>query len=261
MIAREIWLLAGTAAGLGLVHTVIGPDHYLPFIVIGRARNWTLRKTLLVSFFAGLGHILSSVVLGFVGVALGIAVARLEGVESARGAIAACLLIGFGLAYFIWGLRRAWRGKPHTHPHLHDHEEDHVHPHGPDLGPHDPAHVHVHQHAHTHTHELAEHAHLHGEVPRKANITPWVLFTIFVFGPCEPLIPLVMYPAARHSAAGVVLVAGAFGLVTIATMLAIIAAVSFGASFVKLGKLERYSHALAGLMIFVSGLVVQFLGL
>ena len=261
MITREIWLLAGTAAGLGLVHTVIGPDHYLPFIVIGRARNWTLRKTLLVSFFAGLGHILSSVVLGFVGVALGIAVARLEGVESARGAIAACLLIGFGLAYFIWGLRRAWRGKPHTHPHLHDHEEDHVHPHGPDLGPHDPAHVHVHQHAHTHTHELAEHAHLHGEVPRKANITPWVLFTIFVFGPCEPLIPLVMYPAARHSAAGVVLVAGAFGLVTIATMLAIIAAVSFGASFVKLGKLERYSHALAGLMIFVSGLVVQFLGL
>jgi len=261
MIAREIWLLAGTAAGLGLVHTVIGPDHYLPFIVIGRARNWTLRKTLLVSFFAGLGHILSSVVLGFVGVALGIAVARLEGVESARGAIAAWLLIGFGLAYFIWGLRRAWRGKPHTHPHLHDHEEDHVHPHGPDLGPHDPAHVHVHQHAHTHTHELAEHAHLHGEVPRKANITPWVLFTIFVFGPCEPLIPLVMYPAARHSTAGVVLVAGAFGLVTIATMLAIIAAVSFGASFVKLGKLERYSHALAGLMIFVSGLVVQFLGL
>jgi len=261
MITREIWLLAGTAAGLGLVHTVIGPDHYLPFIVIGRARNWTLRKTLLVSFFAGLGHILSSVVLGFVGVALGIAVARLEGVESARGAIAACLLIGFGLAYFIWGLRRAWRGKPHTHPHLHDHEEDHVHPHGPDLGPHDPAHVHVHQHAHTHTHELAEHAHLHGEVPRKANITPWVLFTIFVFGPCEPLIPLVMYPAARHSTAGVVLVAGAFGLVTIATMLAIIAAVSFGASFVKLGKLERYSHALAGLMIFVSGLVVQFLGL
>ncbi len=261
MITREIWLLAGTAAGLGLVHTVIGPDHYLPFIVIGRARNWTLRKTLLVSFFAGLGHILSSVVLGFVGVALGIAVARLEGVESARGAIAAWLLIGFGLAYFIWGLRRAWRGKPHTHPHLHDHEEDHVHPHGPDLGPHDPAHVHVHQHAHTHTHELAEHAHLHGEVPRKANITPWVLFTIFVFGPCEPLIPLVMYPAARHSTAGVVLVAGAFGLVTIATMLAIIAAVSFGASFVKLGKLERYSHALAGLMIFVSGLVVQFLGL
>jgi len=44
-------------------------------------------------------------------------------------------------------------------------------------------------------------------------------------------------------------------------MLVIIAAASFGASFVRLGKLERYSHALAGLMILVSGLAAQFLGL
>jgi nickel/cobalt exporter len=249
MIDREIWILAGTAASLGLIHTVIGPDHYLPFIVIGRARHWTLRKTLFVSFLAGLGHILSSVVLGFLGIALGIAVARLEGVESARGEIAAWLLIGFGLAYFVWGMRRAWKGKPHRHAHLHEHAEV------ADCAP-DPDGV----HEHVHSHEKAEHAHLHGE-EKKANITPWVLFTIFVFGPCEPLIPLVMYPAARHSTAGVALVAGAFGLVTIATMLVIITAASWGARFVRLGKLERYSHALAGLMIFVSGLAVQFLGL
>lgn len=249
MIEREIWVLAGTAASLGLIHTIIGPDHYLPFIVISRARNWTLRKTLFVSFLAGLGHILSSVVLGFVGIALGIAVARLEGVESARGEIAAWLLIGFGMAYFLWGIRRAWKGKPHTHAHLHEHAEAADHTHGPDAA-----------HEHVHSHEKAEHAHPHGE-SSKVNITPWVLFTIFVFGPCEPLIPLVMYPAARHSTAGVVLVAAAFGLVTIATMLVIITAASWGARFVRLGKLERYSHALAGLMIFVSGLAVQFLGL
>jgi ABC-type nickel/cobalt efflux system permease component RcnA len=261
MIEREIWMLAGTAATLGLVHTVIGPDHYLPFIVISRARNWTLRKTLGVAFLAGLGHILSSVILGFVGIALGIAVSKLEGVESTRGALAAWLLIGFGFAYFLWGMRRAWRGKAHLHPHLHDHEDAQVHPHGPDQGAHDPAHEHLHEHAHPHTHELAEHAHPHGEAPKKANLTPWILFTIFVFGPCEPLIPLIMYPAARHSTAGVALVAAAFGLVTILTMLVIIAAASFGASFIRLGKLERYSHALAGLMIFVSGLAVQFLGL
>jgi ABC-type nickel/cobalt efflux system permease component RcnA len=261
MIDREIWMLAGTAATLGLVHTVIGPDHYLPFIVIGRARSWTLRKTLFVSFLAGLGHILSSVVLGFVGIALGIAVARLEGVESTRGELAAWLLIGFGFAYFLWGMRRAWRGKAHTHAHLHGrlHDGDlaHGHPHGPDAG-HDHDHDHVHEHPHTHV--LAEHAHPHGE-GAKVNLTPWILFTIFVFGPCEPLIPLIMYPAARHSTAGVALVAAAFGLATIATMLVIIAAASFGASFIHLGKLERYSHALAGLMIFVSGLAVQFLGL
>jgi ABC-type nickel/cobalt efflux system permease component RcnA len=261
MIDRGIWMLVGTAASLGLIHTLIGPDHYLPFIVIGRARNWTLRKTLLVASLAGLGHILSSVVLGFVGIAFGIAVSKLEGVESARGTLAAWLLIGFGFAYFAWGMRRAWRGKAHAHSHLHDHVDAEVRPHRPDQGPHGPDHEHVHRHDHAHTHELAEHAHPHGETQQKPNVTPWILFTIFIFGPCEPLIPLIMYPAARHSVAGVALVAAAFGLVTIATMLLIIAAASLGASFVRLGRLERYSHALAGLMIFISGLAVQFLGL
>src|SRR5512136_361411 len=147
MISKEILVLMGTAASIGFVHTVIGPDHYLPFIVIGRARNWTLRKTLVVSFFAGLGHILSSVVLGFVGIALGIAVAKLEGVESVRGEIAAWLLIGFGFAYFIWGMRRAWKNKPHTHVHIHgiidepgnDASQDSSHT--PDA---------IHEHVHTH---------------------------------------------------------------------------------------------------------------
>jgi nickel/cobalt exporter len=171
MIDRDIWVLAGTAASLGLVHTVVGPDHYLPFIVISRARHWTLRKTLVVSFLAGLGHILSSVVLGFLGIALGIAVSKLEGVESARGALAAWLLIGFGLAYFVWGMRRAWKDKPHTHAHLHGPAGEPVHSHGPGA-----------VHEHVHSHERAEHAHPHGE-EKKVNITPWVLFTIFVFGP------------------------------------------------------------------------------
>jgi nickel/cobalt exporter len=239
MLNREIWLLAGTAASIGFIHTVIGPDHYLPFIVISRARQWTLRKTLFVSFLAGLGHILSSVVLGFLGIAMGIAVARLEGVESARGRIAAWLLVGFGLAYFLWGLRRAWKNKPHAHAHFH---------------------LAGGTHQHSHTHSDADHIHLH-EGGKKPSITPWVLFAIFVFGPCEPLIPLVMYPAARHSTPGVVLVAATFGIITVLTMLTIITAASWGVSFVRLGRLERYSHALAGLMIFVSGLGVQFLGL
>jgi nickel/cobalt exporter len=239
MIPREIWILAGTAASIGFIHTVVGPDHYLPFIVISRARRWSLRKTLFVSFLAGLGHILSSVVLGFLGIALGIAAARLAGVESVRGGLAAWLLIGFGLAYFVWGLLRAWKRKSHDHSHFHLHGQSHEH---------------------VHTHEEPEHAHIHGD-EGKVNLTPWVLFTIFVFGPCEPLIPLVMYPAARHSAAGVALVAAAFGAVTIATMLAIIAVSAWGISFVRLGRLERYAHALAGLVIFVSGLGIRFLGL
>ena len=234
----DIWVLAGTAASLGFIHTVIGPDHYLPFIVMSRARGWSLPKTLFISFLCGLGHVLSSVVLGFLGIGLGIALTKLEGVESVRGSLAAWLLIGFGLAYFVWGLRRALKSRPHAH--AHEHAEG---------GEHDHSHTHVSGHCHVHA------------AKAKANITPWVLFTIFIFGPCEPLIPLVMFPAARHSLSGVVLVTAAFGLATIATMLAIISLSSWGMSFVRLGRLERYSHALAGAMIFVSGLAVQFLGL
>jgi nickel/cobalt transporter (NicO) family protein len=248
-MSGDIWVLAGTAASLGLIHTIIGPDHYLPFIVMARARRWPLPKTLFISFLCGLGHVLSSVILGFLGIGLGIAVNRLEGVESFRGSLAAWLLIGFGLAYFIWGMHRAWKNRPHAHPHLH----------GVECAPASDAQSAV-AHEHVHTHRGVEHIHVHDE-GRKANITPWILFTIFVFGPCEPLIPLVMFPAFRHSTSGVILVTAAFGLTTIATMLTIISLSSWGMSFVRLGRLERYSHALAGAMIFVSGIAVQFLGL
>ncbi len=237
MFEGQILVIAGTAATLGFIHTVLGPDHYLPFIVMSRARKWPLSKTLFISFLCGLGHVLSSVILGFVGIALGVAVFKLENIESFRGGVAAWLLISFGFAYFIWGLWRAIKNRPHKHIHFHADGEKHEH-------------KHVHKADHTHVHE-----------EKKKNITPWILFTIFVFGPCEPLIPLVMYPAAKHNTGGVVLVALAFGLTTIVTMLTIIAVMSWGASFVRLGKLERYTHAIAGAMIFISGLSVQFLGL
>jgi len=234
----SLLVIAGTAASLGFIHTLIGPDHYLPFIFMSRARRWPLPKTLLIAFLCGLGHVLSSILLGLAGVALGVAVFKLERIESFRGGIAAWLLVAFGLVYFLWGLRRALRRRPHTHPHLHPDGREHEHGHG-----HEDGHAHVHSRS------------------GKANITPWVLFTVFVFGPCEPLIPLVMYPAAKHNLAGVLLVSVTFGAATILTMLTVIAAASWGVSFVRLGKLERYVHALAGAMIFLSGLSVQVLGL
>jgi nickel/cobalt exporter len=236
---NELLVLAGTAATIGFVHTLLGPDHYLPFIVIGRARRWALPKTLFISFLCGLGHVLSSVIIGFVGIALGIAIFRIQGIESFRGSLAAWLLIGFGLAYFVWGLRRGIKNKPHSHLHLHT---DNV------------------EHEHSHDHKRADHSHIHVE-KTKSTLTPWILFTIFVFGPCEPLIPLLMYPAANHNMGGVVFVTLAFGVTTILTMLVVIAAASWGVRFIRLGFLERYVHAIAGAMIFISGISVQFLGL
>ncbi len=229
-------ILCGTAASIGLLHTLFGPDHYLPFIVMSRARRWSMSRTALITLACGVGHVLSSVVLGIVGVTFGIAVTSLEMFEGARGSVAAWLLIGFGGAYAVWGIHRAIRGHSHSHRHLHD----------------------TGAHSHEHTH-VAQHAHAHTEGRR--NLTPWLLFTIFVFGPCEPLIPILMYPAAKSSIAGMILVTAVFAVVTIGTMFSIVMLSAWGVSFAPLGRLERFTHALAGAAICLSGLAIQFLGL
>ena len=237
-MTQELWLLVITAASVGFFHTLFGPDHYLPFIVIAKARKWSLAKTFWLTCACGIGHVGSSVLLGIIGIALGLAVMRLEVVESFRGNIAAWALIAFGFIYFLWGLRRAFRKKPHEHIHAHQDGTTHTH---------------------THTHKK-DHVHVH-EKTDAVNITPWILFTIFVLGPCEPLIPLLMYPAARSSILGLALVTAVFGIVTISTMLAIVLISSFGIAFVPMKKLEQFSHALAGATICLCGIAIQFLGL
>jgi nickel/cobalt exporter len=238
VLSNELTILAVTAASLGFIHTVIGPDHYLPFIVMARARRWSQTKTGWITFLCGLGHIGSSVILGLIGIALGLAVSQVKGFESVRGRIAAWAMIAFGLVYFVWGLRKAYKNRPHSHLHIHG-----------DGG------LHVHEHAHQESH-----AHVH-EQEGKANVTPWVLFTIFVFGPCEPLIPILMYPAAQKSTSGMLLVTAVFGVATIATMMSIVLVSSFGVRLLPMSKLERYSHAIAGATIMLCGVSIQFLGL
>ena len=236
-MTNELLILIATGASLGFIHTLFGPDHYLPFIVMARTKRWSMLKTALVTFFCGIGHVASSVFLGFVGISFGLALDNLIAFESFRGGLAAWSLIAFGLLYFIWGLRRAAKSKSHTHFHGHANGLSH-------------------KHIHTHA---EDHVHLHSD--GDGNVTPWILFTIFVLGPCEPLIPILMYPAAKSSLAGVVWVSLVFGAVTVFTMCAIVLAAAFGASFIRLGKFERYSHSMAGATICISGLAISFLGL
>ena len=100
-----------TAASIGFFHTLLGPDHYLPFIVISKARKWSLWKTNLITFICGIGHVASSVIIGFIGIFLGVAVNKLTPIEASRGSVAAWLMIAFGLVYFIWGMRKAYKKK------------------------------------------------------------------------------------------------------------------------------------------------------
>ena len=76
----------------------------------------------------------------------------------------------------------------------------------------------------------------------------------------EPLIPLLMVPAADHGWANVALISGIFGVVTIATMLGVVFAGLSGLSFVSLKSAERFAHALAGAVVAMCGGATVFLG-
>ena len=227
----ELTILTFNAMAVAFIHTVIGPDHYLPFIVMSKARNWSLAKTTWITLACGIGHVASSVVLGLAGYAVGASLRRLEWIESFRGELAAWALIIFGALYAAWGLWQMKRKGPdgHTHDHL------------------------LHLHSHSHIHDPKTGAEI--------SLTPWILFAIFVFGPCEPLIPLFIYPAATNGWAGAWLVSIAFAVVTIGSMLALVLAGRYGLNWLPVGRLARYNHVLAGSTIAIAGCTIQFLGL
>lgn len=207
-----------TAAMVGTIHTLMGPDHYVPFVAMAKAGRWTTSKTLLITVLCGLGHVIGSIALGAIGITFGWAIEPLEAVEGTRGSIAGWLLIGFGLAYLVWGLRKLWRKN-----------------------------------------ERVQSARVDGKPGmQKSSMIPWILFTIFVLGPCEPLIPLLMFPAAQHSVYGIAMVAAVFSICTIATMTTVVMLMHRGLSWVSLPWLERNTQVLSGAAICACGLAVQF---
>jgi len=224
-------VLLGTAASIGLVHTLLGVDHSLPFVALGRAQGWSLKRTLAVTFGCGLAHVLSSVLIGAIGIGLGFAVDDLVGIESARGDLVAWALIAFGLTYAAWAAVKHIRGKRHQHAHVH-------------------ADGNVHDHDHDHR---REHLHAHNAGVKKATF--WTLFLIFAFGPCEALIPVLMAPAWAQDWTLVVGVISLFGAVTIATMVGTVAAVWRGLDMARLKRwgVEAWAEPLAGVVVAASG--------
>ena len=210
-------VLLGTTATLAIVHTLLGIDHSLPFVALGRARGWSLRRTLLVTATCGGGHVLSSVVIGAVGVGLGVATDALLWLESARGELAAALLIGFGLAYAAWAVWRRLRANDHPAP--------------------------------------------HARTVAAARTTPWALFIVFVLGPCEPLIPLMVVPGMARDWFTLAAVIAVFGGLTVAVMLATVTAGHRGIELLGSRRSGRHADVAAGLVVAASGAAVLFLGL
>jgi nickel/cobalt exporter len=104
--------LALAAATIGALHA-LAPDHWAPFAAVARARGWSAARTAKVTVLCGVGHVTGSVALALLALTLGVELfTRLGG---RLEALAGVMLIGFGLAYAVWGLRRATRGRLHSH--------------------------------------------------------------------------------------------------------------------------------------------------
>ena len=48
--------MVSAAAFIGFSHTLLGADHYLPFVTLARAQKWSWRRTLLTVTACGIAH-------------------------------------------------------------------------------------------------------------------------------------------------------------------------------------------------------------
>jgi hypothetical protein len=227
------------AAWTGFVHCLCGPDHYVPFVAMSRVGAWSLRKTLVITFLCGIGHVVGSAILGFVGIALGLIVFQLEQAEAIRGDLAAWALFAFGVAYTVGGVIHALRRDLQTSS-------------GPN------AELAVAATSPTPADGNAVAAEIPLPQPAAAgkatrSMTPGILFVIFLFGPCEPLIPYLMVPAAKANLWGVAWVTFLFGATTLVTMTTLVALIYRGTLAVRPHSLQRWGHAVAGLVVMACG--------
>ena len=223
-------VLLASAAGIGVVHSAIGIDHWLPFVVLGHARDWSLKKVLALVAACGLGHIIASFAIGFIGIALGSAIVDIDSFQESRGHFAAWLMIAFGLTYAAWSFARGRRKQAHAHEHLGglvDSEEE-----------------------------------CEGEArPSRTagSLTAGGLFLIFALGPSEPLVPLMMVPALDFGVGAAIAVGLTFGVATVSTMLIAVTIGYHGLKLPRFRYLETHAHTFAGLALAASGVLIYFL--
>lgn len=171
--------------------------------------------------------------LGLGGAAIGWTLAKVSWLESVRGGLAGWTLMGFGLLYAGWGLVRARQDQ--THRHFDSYGDGSLY--------------------------VYEHRHGQAVAPKERHkVTPWVMFLIFLLGPCEPMIPLLYFPAAKNSVCGIVLLVVVYTVFTLATMVTMVVFGYFGVALLKMEKLERYMHALGGGTILICGAGMVLMG-
>jgi nickel/cobalt transporter (NicO) family protein len=218
--------LIAAAAGVGFGHAIL-PDHWLPLAVVGRTRRYPIATVARLSGLAGLAHVLVSLLLGALIVAVGLQFRAT--VEHAQNVVVGGVLFLTGVGFAAFEL--CGRG----------HSRDHAH-HAEDAPAHDGR-------AHGHRHAEPDRGRLHGlaaiMVPFGAAASP-DLTILPVF--------LAATTAGAGAAVGSLL---AFAVVTIATVMGLTLAAAFGGYRVRGQWLERWGNAItAGVLLVIGALVL-----
>ena len=234
-MSNSTLILLATALLTGMIHTITGPDHYLPFIAIARSRHYSWRKTMFWTLICGFGHIGSALLLAiffllFAGL---LSEAHLEWLEEYRGNIAAAALTGMGAALLLHALYARWKHRPHRH-----------------------SHINLDGTVTTHSHAMSAEHHHNDE----KSLSYWVIFIIFVLGPCEALLPL-LTAAAVQGTVCVILTAAVFSAATILTMLCAVTLGFFGINALRFTFIERFASEICGATVMACGLAILCLGL
>lgn len=236
MLHQADILLLISAASIGFLHTLLGPDHYLPLSALARSQNWGQGRTAIIAVLSGIFHLSGSILIGGIVVWLGKESADVLWLHSIRGTFAGWILLCFGIIYLIWGVKKATLNKRHSHRRIHFKSGFH---------------------RHTYDHLQNEHRHIHSP----SRWPSWIIFIVFVLGPCEPLIALMLMPMNSSVKIMPLLMLAIYSFITLLTMLSAVLLCYWGIGMGFTGKYERYVHVFSGGIISISAVGMLFLGL
>ncbi len=232
--------IAATGFTVAFLHAAI-PTHWLPFVLVARARAWSRAKTIAVALAAGVGHVALTTLLG-----LGIAWTGFMLGEEA-GELFPKAAGGFLLAiagYYGWRQLRG-KGLLHHHPPGGQHRETEA------CG-------HEHEHGHTHWDEELKDSTL---ADRKGG--DWAaisgLFVMLTLSPCEGFLPVYL-SAVQFGWRGFLVLSAILAAATLGGMLLFTWLTLLGFERLRLQKFERYEAGLLGAMFAVLGLLLLFAG-
>ena len=138
------WALMAATFMLATTHS-INPDHWFPFVMVGRAKKWSMPLVLALAAIAGIGHTGTSVFIGLTGVFAKKGVAKEIAVFLENATPLLLMIFGFGYAaYALYKQRIGAHGHSHGIPIInkwlgidahafdvphHDHQDEHRHEH------------------------------------------------------------------------------------------------------------------------------------